>query len=246
MANKNKRTQVVRCLFLLFGVLLFSSGLFLATVSSQPGTTRIAAGQEFPVSFTDVAGMVGLSDPTIYGEIDRKRYIIETNGCGVAFLDYDNDGWVDLFMLSGTKLGMPAKQEPTNRLYRNRGNGTFVDVTDKAGLRRSGWASSVCVGDYNNDNYEDLFITYWGKNVLYRNNGDGSFSDVTQKAGLLADTTRWGSGCTFIDYDRDGKLDLFVANYLKFDIANTPEPGKGANCTWKGVPVNCGPKGLPT
>jgi len=190
--------------------------------------------------------MVGLSEPTIYGEVDKKRYIIETNGAGVAFVDYDNDGWVDLFMLSGTRLDMPAKQEPTNRLYRNKGNGTFADVTDKAGLRHSGWASSVCVGDYNNDNYEDLFITYWGKNVLYRNNGDGSFSDVTQKAGLSADATRWGSGCTFIDYDRDGKLDLFVANYLKFDIANTPEPGKGANCTWKGIPVNCGPKGLPT
>ena len=208
--------------------------------------TQTAAGQEFPVTFTNVAGMVGLSEPTIYGEVDKKRYIIETNGAGVAFVDYDNDGWVDLFMLSGTRLGMPAKQEPTNRLYRNKGNGTFVDVTDKAGLRHSGWASSVCVGDYNNDNYEDLFITYWGKNVLYKNNGDGSFSDVTQKAGLSTDATRWGSGCTFIDYDRDGKLDLFVANYLKFDLANTPEPGKGANCTWKGVPVNCGPKGLPT
>jgi hypothetical protein len=230
------------CRLFLFGVLLFTSGLFFATVSSQSA----AAGQEFPVSFTNVAGVVGLSDPTIYGDIDRKRYIIETNGAGVAFVDYDNDGWVDLFMLSGTRLDMPVGREPTNRLYRNRGNGTFADVTDKAGLRRSGWASSVCVGDYNNDNYEDLFITYWGKNVLYKNNGDGSFSDVTQKLGLLADATRWGSGCTFIDYDRDGKLDLFVANYLKFDIANTPEPGKGANCTWKGVPVNCGPKGLPT
>ena len=228
-----------RRLLLLFGVLLFSSGLFFAT-----GT---ATAQEFPVSFTNIASMVGLSDPTVYGEIDRKRYIIETNGCGVAFVDYDHDGLVDLFMLSGTRLtGMPVGREPTNRLYRNKGNGAFADVTDKAGLRRSGWASSVCVGDYDNDNYEDLFITYWGKNVLYKNNANGSFSDVTQKAGLSANATRWGSGCTFIDYDRDGKLDLFVANYLKFDIADTPEPGKGANCTWKGVPVNCGPKGLPT
>jgi hypothetical protein len=202
---------------------------------------------DFPVSFTNVAGEVGLSEPTIYGDVDKKRFIIETNGCGVAFVDYDNDGWVDLFTLSGTRLtGLSTGQEPTNRLYRNKGNGAFVDMTDKAGLRRSGWASSVCVGDYDNDNYEDLFITYWGKNVLYKNNGNGSFTDVTKKAGLSATATRWGSGCTFIDYDRDGKLDLFVANYLKFDIANTPEPGKGANCTWKGVPVNCGPKGLPT
>ena len=228
-----------RRLFLLFAALLFISGLFIATAT--------ATGQEFPVNFTDIASVVGLSDPTIYGEIDKKRYIIETNGCGVAFVDYDNDGLVDLFMLSGTRLtGIPVGRAPTNRLFRNTGNGTFADVTDKAGLRRSGWASSVCVGDYNNDNYEDLFITYWGKNVLYKNNGNGTFSDVTQKAGLSANATRWGSGCTFIDYDRDGKLDLFIANYLKFDIANTPEPGKGANCTWKGVPVNCGPKGLPT
>jgi hypothetical protein len=239
-------TKSVR-LFLLFGLLLFDDGLFLSPVSSQQAAKPTPALQEFPVSFTDVASLVGLSDPTIYGDIDKKRYIIETNGSGVAFVDYDNDGLVDLFILSGTRLtGIPVGREPTNRLYRNRGNGTFADVTDKAGLRRSGWASSVCVGDYNNDNYEDLFLTYWGKNVLYKNNGNGSFSDVTQKAGLLADATRWGSGCTFIDYDRDGKLDLFVANYLKFDIANTPEPGKGANCTWKGVPVNCGPKGLPT
>ena len=167
----NSRTYVLNLLIILCLLCLFAA-------------TQRVAGQEFPVSFTNVAGMAGLSEPTIYGEVDRKRYIIETNGAGVAFVDYDNDGWVDLFTLSGTRLGMPAKQEPTNRLYRNKGNGTFVDVTDKAGLRRSGWASSVCVGDYNNDNYEDLFITYWGKNVLYKNNGDGSFSDVTQKAGL--------------------------------------------------------------
>jgi hypothetical protein len=247
MANRNRRNQLVRRLFLLFGVLLFNSGLFRAPISSQQGATRTPTAQEFPVSFTDIASEVGLSDPTIYGDVDKKRFIIETNGCGVAFVDYDNDGWVDLFMLSGTRLtGIPAGRQPTNKLYRNTGDGAFADVTDKAGLRRNGWGSSVCVGDYNNDNYEDLFITYWGKNVLYRNNGNGTFSDVTKKAGLLADATRWGSGCTFIDYDRDGKLDLFVANYLKFDMANTPEPGKGANCTWKGVPVNCGPKGLPT
>ena len=217
------------------------------TTTETQRTQRLHREIDFPVSFTNVASEVGLSEPTIYGDVDKKRFIIETNGCGVAFVDYDNDGWVDLFTLSGTRLsGLSAGQEPTNRMYRNKGNGAFADMTDKAGLRRSGWASSVCVGDYDNDNYEDLFITYWGKNVLYKNNGNGSFTDVTKKAGLSATATRWGSGCTFIDYDRDGKLDLFVANYLKFDIANTPEPGKGANCTWKGVPVNCGPKGLPT
>jgi enediyne biosynthesis protein E4 len=215
--------------------------------SSSPAKRNNDVANDFPVTFTDIAGAAGLATPTIYGGIDQKRYIIETNGCGVAFFDYDNDGWMDVLILSGTRLeATPDKGKLTNRLYRNNRNGTFNEVTAKAGLRRSGWASSVCVGDYDNDGYDDLFITYWGKNVLYRNNGNGTFTDVTQKAGLSTTLTRWGSGCTFVDYDRDGKLDLFVANYLKFDIASTPEPGKGANCTWKGVAVNCGPKGLPT
>jgi hypothetical protein len=206
-----------------------------------------SATNDFPVSLVDIAPRAGLTEPVIYGGVERKRYIIETNGCGVAFFDYDDDGWSDILLLTGTRLeGFPKGREPTNRLYRNNRNGTFTEVTEKAGLRRGGWASSVCVGDYDNDGNEDLFITYWGQNVLYRNNGDATFTDVTRKAGLAAGGTRWGSGCTFVDYDRDGKLDLFVANYLKFDLAAAPEPGKGANCTWKGVPVNCGPKGLPT
>ena len=136
--------------------------------------------------------------------------------------------------------------EPTNRIYRNNHDGTFTDATDRAGLRRTGWASSVCAGDYDNDGALDLFVTYYGRNVLYRNRGDGSFEDATVKAGLAASDVRWGSGCTFVDYDRDGRLDLFVARYLAFDLANAPEPGKGANCVWKGIPVNCGPKGLLT
>jgi hypothetical protein len=202
---------------------------------------------DFPVSFVDIASAAGLTEATVYGGIEQKRFIIETNGCGVAFFDYDSDGWLDVLLLSGTRLGgFPTGKEPSNRLYHNNRNGTFTDVTEKAGLRHTGWASSVCVGDYDSDGNEDLFITYWGQNVLYRNNGNGTFTDVTQKAGLTTKGTRWGSGCTFVDYDRDGKLDLFVANYLQFDLGTAPEPGKSANCTWKGVPVNCGPKGLPT
>jgi hypothetical protein len=202
---------------------------------------------EFPVTFVDAAQGAGLTSPIIYGGVERKRYIIETNGCGVAFFDYDGDGWVDVLLLNGTRLeGLPRGQTPTIRLYRNNRDGTFQDVTDRAGLRREGWASSVCVGDYDNDGREDFFVTYWGQNVLYHNDGGGAFTDATRKAGLATAGTRWGSGCAFLDYDRDGRLDLFVANYLKFDLASAPEPGKGVNCTWKGVPVNCGPKGLPT
>ena len=202
---------------------------------------------EYPATFVDIASSAGLTDPIIYGGVDKKKYIIETNGCGVAFVDYDNDGWMDVFLLNGTRLeGFPQGKEPTNRLFHNDRNGRFTDVTSKSGLQRTGWASAVTVGDYDNDGFDDLFITYWGQNVLYHNNGNGTFTDMTVKAGLATRGTGWGSGCAFIDYDRDGKLDLFVANYLKFDLATTPEPGKGPNCLWKGVPVNCGPKGLPT
>src|SRR4051794_40694319 len=173
---------------------------------------------DFQVSFVEVAARAGLTEPFVYGGIDRKRYIIETNGCGVAFLDYDNDGWMDILLLNGTRLGGFAKgKAPTIKLYHNNRNGTFSDVTSGSGLARTGWASAVTVGDYDNDGNDDLFITYWGQNVLYHNDGRGKFSDVTAKAGLATKGTRWGSGCAFVDYDRDGRLDLFVANYLIFD-----------------------------
>ena len=189
--------------------------------------------------------------PTVYGGVDRKRFILETNGSGVALVDVDRDGWVDAFVLGGTRLAEGARidasytpaEAPTNRLYRNTRDGRFEDVTDRAGLRRTGWASSVCAGDYDNDGWIDLFVTSYGQNVLYRNRGDGRFTDATAAAGLSTTATRWGSGCTFVDIDRDGRLDLFVANYLKFDLQTAPEPGSGINCTWKGLPVNCGPEG---
>ncbi len=226
-------------LLFVFFILIAAQAVSVAQIRDEKGA--------FPVTFTDIAVQAGLREPTIYGGINSKKYIIETNGCGVAFFDYDNDGWTDIFVMTGTRLeGFPKGQEPTNRLYRNNKNGTFSDVTEKAGLRRTGWGASVTVGDYDNDGFEDLFLTYYGQNVLYRNNGNGTFTDVTEKAGLPVGGVRWGSGAVFIDYDRDGRLDLFVANYLKFDVATAPEPGKGGNCFWKGIPVNCGPKGLPT
>jgi hypothetical protein len=219
-----------------------------------PAVSIQSAPAGWPVTFTDVAKDAGLVHPSLYGGIDRKRLIIETNGAGVALVDVDRDGWLDAFVLSGTRLANGTRNDesflaataPTNRLYRNRGDGTFEDVTDKSGLRRSGWASSVCAGDYDNDGWTDLFVTYYGTNVLYRNLGRGTFEDATRRAGLARSETRWGSGCTFVDVDRDGRLDLFVANYLRFNRETAPEPGAGPNCVWKGIAVNCGPKGLPT
>jgi enediyne biosynthesis protein E4 len=201
-----------------------------------------------------VAARAGLRDASIYGGVDRKRFIIETNGAGVALLDFDRDGWLDALVLSGTRLAegerrdasFPPGEAPSNHLYRNQHDGTFADVTDRTGLRRTGWASGVCAGDIDNDGWLDLFITYYGRNVLYHNDRGHRFTDVTATAGLPSSGVRWGSGCTFVDYDRDGRLDLFVANYLRFDLQAAPEPGNGLNCLWKGVPVNCGPKGLPT
>ncbi len=199
------------------------------------------------MTFTDVAAAAGLTTPSVYGGLEKKTFIIETNGCGVAFFDFDNDGWTDVFLLNGRRLEDPKRgQAPTSRLYRNERNGRFADVTEASGLARTGWASGVCVGDVDNDGFPDLFVTYWGQNVLYRNLGNGSFADVTKRAGVATSGIRWGSGCTFVDYDRDGYLDLFVANYLSFDLATAKKPGDGANCMWKGVAVNCGPKGLPT
>jgi enediyne biosynthesis protein E4 len=217
----------------------------VSTHTTAPMPRPPASGRPFNAHFVDVASSAGLHVPTIYGGVETKKYILESTGCGCAFLDYDNDGWMDIFLLSGTRLaGDPP--EATNRLYKNNRNGTFTDVTGESGLRAVGWASGVCIGDYNNDGFEDIFCTYFGQNRLYRNNGNGTFTDVTKAAGLWNQEPRWGAGCTFVDYNRDGHLDLFVSNYVRFSLEHAPVPGENINCNWKGVPVECGPRGLPT
>jgi hypothetical protein len=226
--------------------LLAAPMLVRAQMSSRgitPAPRAKLSGLPFDASLIDVAAKAGLTAPVIYGGVASNAYILEAIGCGAAFFDYDNDGWLDILLLSGTRWG-GAPAVTTNRLYRNNRDGTFTDVTAKSGLTRTGWACGVTVADYNNDGFEDIFITYWGHNVLYRNNGDGTFTDVTREAGLFGDASRWSTGCTFVDYDRDGKLDLFVSRYLQFDPDKIPAAGKSPACEFKGVPVNCGPRGL--
>ena len=199
------------------------------------------SGLPFPCRFTDVAREAGLTTPVIAGHRDRADYVIEAMTGGVAFLDYDNDGWLDILVLTGSRFGDPPP-DASNRLYHNNRNGTFTDVTAKAGLFRTGYFYGVARGDFNNDGFDDLFLTGWPRNVLYRNNGDGTFTDVTKASGLLDAKARFGAGCTWIDYDRDGKLDLFVSNYLAFDMETVPRAGVSTSCQ---PVVFCGPRGLP-
>ena len=200
-----------------------------------------------PVQFVDVAQQAGLTIPNVWGGVDHKRSIIEAKGSGLAFFDYDNDGWLDIYLTNGDRLDAhwPSGQAPTSLLYKNNRDGTFTNVTEKSGLGRTGWQTGVCVGDYNNDGWDDLFCCFWGHNILFRNNGDGTFTDVTHKAGLDQEKVRWGAGCTFLDYDRDSHLDLFVCNYIKLDPSTIPPASDTTYCQWKGVPIMCGPRGLP-
>ena len=228
-------------------VLSFSDVLSLARslpVFAQESAATPAANSDLGVTFIDVAKEAGLNAKTIFGGEHKNKYLLETTGCGVAFYDYDNDGWLDIFLVNGTRLeGFAPGEEPFNHLFKNNRDGTFTDVTLKAGLKHSGWGQGVCIGDYDNDGYDDLFITYFGKNVLYHNNGNGTFTDVSEKAGVAGTRTRWGTGCAFLDYDRDGKLDLFVANYIDLDLKTAPIPESGP-CLYKAVMVACGPPGL--
>ncbi len=191
--------------------------------------------------YVNVARQARVTAKTIYGGERSNKFQLENVGSGIGFLDFDQDGWLDIFQVNGTRLeGFPSNP-PTNHLYRNNHDGTFLDVTDKAGLRRTGWGQGVCIGDYDNDGWDDLFVTYYGENVLYKNKGNGTFTEVTKQAGLLNGKDRWGSGCAFVDYDKDGQLDLFVANYINFDL----KKAKPLLCPYRGVMASCGHTGMP-
>ena len=201
----------------------------------------LAASASSGPFFVDEALRAGLKDVFVCGEDVHKNYIVEMLGAGVAFLDFDNDGLLDIFAVTASKLdGFAQGAEPVNRLYRNKGDRTFEDVSKEAGIARSGWGQGICTGDIDNDGSVDIYVTYWGSDVMYRNRGDGTFEDVTPP-GI---GSRWGTGCAFVDYDRDGKLDLMVANYVDFDLKNTPRPDGPRPCRWKEENVICGPQGL--
>jgi hypothetical protein len=221
------------------------NGIALSAVPKPAGTAS-------PALFVDVAKEAGLNVTNVWGGVEHKDYIMEAKGSGLAFFDYDMDGWIDVYLTNGLRLNetYPPGQAPISHLFKNNRDGTFTDVSAQSGLGVSGWQTAVCVGDYDNDGWDDLFCCFWGHNILFHNNGDGTFTDVSKKAGLWQDfdekhPPRWNSGCTWLDYDRDGHLDLFVANYILFSKDKIPAPGQSAYCQWKGVPVMCGPRGLP-
>jgi enediyne biosynthesis protein E4 len=226
-------------------LLAAAAGNPLLRASAPSPQTTNSSPAPLGYSLTDVANGAGLNFKHFCGGDRTKKYILETTGSGVAFIDYDNDGWLDIFLVNGSKLdGFLAGEEPTNRLFRNNRDGTFTDVTEKAGLVHSGWGQGVCIGDYDNNGYEDIFVSYWGEDVLYHNNGDGTFADVTKTAGVGGLRGRWSTGCAFVDYDRDGRLDLFVSHYIKFDLKTALDPGSNPYCVFRGLDVNCGPRGL--
>ncbi|MGB6430022.1 MAG: CRTAC1 family protein [Candidatus Acidiferrales bacterium] len=223
------------------------AGTLCTFAQTAPPKDRTQTAKPGAVHFEDIAGRAGVTTLNVYGGDKKKAFIIETTGNGAVIFDYDNDGYPDIFLPNGSTVeGFPAGQEPTSHLYHNNHDGTFTDVTAKAGLARPGWAQGACVGDYDNDGYLDLAVTYWGQTVLYHNNGDGTFTDVTEKAGLKTPRDEWSTGCSFVDYDRDGKVDLFISRYVDFSYDSVPRPGQGEWCKWKGLDVMCGPRGLKT
>jgi hypothetical protein len=239
---------------LTFGVFLVQfavSGICYAQMGVATGNgvavpaKPLPAGMKPPVvRYEDVAAQAGLLGINVSGNAEKKQYIVETTGTGVVIVDYDNDGLPDILFLNGDRLE-PGGIPTTPQLYHNLGGLKFEDVTEKAGLKHTGWGQGGCAGDVDNDGNVDLFLTQWGQNVLYSNQGNGTFRDETAARGLSQPKTRWSTGCAFVDFNRDGALDLVVVHYIEFDPAKTPHPGEKSQCEWKGLPVICGPRGLP-
>jgi hypothetical protein len=200
------------------------------------------ATQADDLRFTEISRQAGITFKHIFSA--EKKYIAESMSGGVALFDYDNDGYLDIYFVNSLTVDLAKSHQNTrSALYHNNGDNSFTDVTDKAGVGDIGFGMGVAVGDYNNDGFEDLYVTCLGPNHLFKNNGNGTFRDVTLKAGVS--DSRWSTGAAFVDYDNDGKLDLFVSNYVDFDFNHLPEFGVGRTCQFKGVPVQCGPRGLP-
>ena len=221
--------------------LFFGTALALTLLSAF----QSAAVPDPLADFRDLAAAAGLNARTVIGGERTKQFILETTGGGVAIVDYDDDGWPDIFLVNGARRSLSAADAaPVSHLYRNNHDGTFADVTEKAGVAGKGWGQGVCAGDYDNDGHIDLFVTYYGHQVLYRNNGDGTFNDVTRGSGLSLSKPRWNTGCAFLDFNRDGRLDLLVSAYVDYADATRYAPGSRDNCFWKGLGVMCGPHGL--
>jgi len=229
-------------LILAIGTATWAQGMASGNAVAQ-ASRPLPKGMKPPaVDYRDVAATAGLTGVNVSGAERGKQYIVEATGAGTAMFDFDNDGWQDLLFVNGSRLD--GSGSPRHFLYRNQGGLTFEDATDRTGLKHTGWAQGVCAGDFDNDGWTDLLITNWGENTLWRN-AKGRFSDETRQRGLWRGRTRWSTGCSFVDYDRDGDLDLFVVHYLDLDLKVTPKPGDKAQCQWKGLPVVCGPRGLP-
>src|SRR5437867_6984263 len=266
----------MKIILLATSVLLFLIATVAQVEQAIPPTAAIPKPSQHAatgVTYSDQTASSGLGSFKHVSGSPLKNYIIEATGSGCAFLDYNNDGWLDVFLVNGSTLEALRGSAPAPKaaLYRNNRDGTFTDVTAVAGVSNERWGQGVCAGDFDNDGWEDLYVTNFGKNRLYRNNGDGTFTDVAERAGLALDS--WSTGCAFGDYDGDGYLDLFVAGYVKFDLRKLPppaDPGSGqqetapaqvpggarlgigaslrpgaTHCEYRGQRVMCGPKGLP-
>ena len=254
MGKRRLVAAQVQTVFLLFCIVLTFdlavTGSCVAQLGVATGNGVATPAKPLPpglkppvVRFEDIAAQAGLTSVNVSGAAANKQYILETTGNGVAIFDYDNDGLPDILFVNGARF-QPGGAPTTPVLYHNLGGLKFEDVTKKAGLTHAGWGQGVCAGDIDNDGNVDLFVTGWGQNVLYHNQGNGTFRDETEARGLASATNRWSTGCAFLDFNRDGFLDLLVVHYIRFDPATTPHPGERSQCEWKGMPVICGPRGL--